>query len=220
MQKDLEEMGFGHRTGIDLPGEQSGLIPTADYVKQVFKSNPSVYGKFYGWLPGDAVNLSIGQGFLQVTPIQLAAAYGAIANGGALIRPHVVDRIQSPDGRVVRGSPRCQYGQLPITKRQVTYLRNALTNVPRTGTASVAFQGFPLDRIPVAGKTGTADIIPQQPYSWFAAMAPANHPRYVVVCMVEQGGHGSTTAAPIVRRVLEGLFGLRPVQVKAGSSVD
>ena len=220
MQRDLAAMGFGRRTGIDLPGEQAGLVPTADYVKRVFKSNPSVYGKFYGWLPGDAVNLSIGQGFLQVTPLQLATAYAAIANGGALMRPHVVDRIQASDGHVIRRIAPVQYGQLPVSKRQLTYLRNALANVPRVGTASVAFQGFPLDRIPVAGKTGTADIIPQQPYSWFAAMAPVNHPRYVVVCMVEQGGHGSTTAAPIVRRVLEGLFGLRPVPVKAGSTVD
>ena len=80
--------------------------------------------------------------------------------------------------------------------------------VTRSGTARTAFEGFPLDRIPVAGKTGTADIIPQEPYSWFAALAPANDPKYVVVALVEQGGHGATTAAPIVRRVLEGLFNI------------
>jgi penicillin-binding protein 2 len=220
MQKDLETMGFGRATGIDLPGEQHGLVPTAEYVRQVFKSNPAVYGKFYGWLPGDAVNLSIGQGFLQVTPLQLATAYAALANGGRLLRPHVVDRIDAPDGSVVRRIQPQEYGRLPVGRRQINYLRNALANVPRTGTAATAFAGFPLDQIPVAGKTGTADVIPQQPYSWFAAMAPADHPRYVVVCMVEQGGHGSTTAAPIVRRILEGLFGLRPAPLRAGSVAD
>ena len=90
-----------------------------------------------------------------------------------------------------------------------------------SGTASTAFAGFPLSQIPVAGKTGTADIPPRQPISWFAAIAPANNPRYVVVAMVEQGGHGATTAAPIVRRILEGLFGLQtPNKLRAGNVVD
>ena len=86
---------------------------------------------------------------------------------------------------------------------------------------SAAFAGFPLTQIPVAGKTGTADIPPKQPISWFAGMAPANHPQYVVIAMVKQGGHGATTAAPIVRRILEGLFGLTtPDRLKAGNVVD
>jgi penicillin-binding protein 2 len=103
----------------------------------------------------------------------------------------------------------------------VAFLRSALTNVPLSGTASAAFAGFPLDRNPVAGKTGTADIPPKQPISWFAAMAPANHPQYVVIAMVEQGGHGATTAAPIVRRILEGLFGLTTGgKLTAGNVVD
>jgi penicillin-binding protein 2 len=103
----------------------------------------------------------------------------------------------------------------------VTYLRDSLTGVTTRGTASFSFQGFPLDQIPIAGKTGTADLTGKQPFSWFAAMAPADNPRYVVVAMVEQGGHGSTTAAPMVRRILEGLFGLEPTKrLQAGLSVD
>ena len=73
---------------------------------------------------------------------------------------------------------------------------------------------------PVAGKTGTAEIVPKQPFSWFAAMAPGSNPKYVVVAMVEQAGHGSTTAAPVVRRVLEGLFGIKSTQLVAGATVD
>ena len=219
-QRDLGEMGFGRLTGIDVPSELPGLIPTYDYVKRVYKSAPKVYGHFYGWLPGDAVNLAIGQGFLQVTPIQMAEAYSAIANGGTLWEPHLGWKVQRPDGSLVQAIRPHVMGRLPVSKQQVRWLRNALTNVPKTGTSAFAFQGFPLDKIPVAGKTGTADIPPKAPVSWFAAMAPANHPRYVVVAMVEQGGHGATTAAPIVRRILEGLFGLHPGSLRPGTVVD
>jgi penicillin-binding protein 2 len=207
-QRDLGLMGFGRKTEIDLPSESAGHVPTDSYVRSVFAANPAVYGKYHGWQAGDSVVLSIGQGFLTVTPLQLATAYSAIANGGTLYAPTLGSKIQSPDGELVRTIGKRSVGRLPISQRQVAYLRNALTGVTRYGTASTAFSGFPLDRIPVAGKTGTADIQigSQEPYSWFAAMAPANHPKYVVVALVEQGGHGATTAAPIVRRVLEGLF--------------
>jgi penicillin-binding protein 2 len=233
MQTDLASIGFGRKTGIDLPAEQHGRIPDHAYVKKLYDANPCFYGSqyrtasgrprcsFLGWLPGDAINLSIGQGFMTVTPLQLAVAYSAIANGGTLYAPRVVDRIESPDGDVIRKFSPQFTGTLPIPRRQVLYLRNALKGVTRFGTARSAFEGFPLGQIPVAGKTGTADILPLQPTSWFAAIAPADHPKYVVIGMVEQGGHGSTTAAPLVRRVLEGLFGLHPApQLRAGSAVD
>jgi penicillin-binding protein 2 len=233
MQNDLMAMGFGRKTGLDLPGEQVGRIPTLAYVKKLYDSAPCFYGSqyvsstgrpkcsFLGWLPGDAINLSIGQGYMTVTPLQLAVAYSAIANGGTLYAPRVIDRIESPDGDLIKKFSREFTGTLQIPRRQVLFLRNALKGVTRYGTARSAFEGFPLSQIPVAGKTGTADILPLQPTSWFAAIAPADHPKYVVVGMVEEGGHGSTTAAPMVRRVLEGLFGLDPPpQLQAGSAVD
>jgi penicillin-binding protein 2 len=221
MQRDLRQMGFGRSTGIDLPGEQAGLIPTPEYLRRVFASNPKVYGHFYGWLPGDAVSLAIGQGFIQVTPMQLAVAYSAIANGGTLWEPRVGMAVKDPaTGRILTRFRSRVIGKLPLSRQRVIFLRDALKGVIERGTASFAFIGFPQDKIPVAGKTGTADIPPKQPVSWFAAMAPADHPRYVVVAMVEQGGHGATTAAPIVRRILEGLFGLHPTHLQAGQVVD
>ena len=112
-------------------------------------------------------------------------------------------------------------GHLPFSKQQMQYVRNALQGVVGpNGTASVAFRGFPTSRIPVAGKTGTADQPPFQPYSWFAAMAPANAPQYVVVAIVEQGGHGSQSAAPVVRRILDGLFHLPLTNPVFASSKD
>jgi len=107
-----------------------------------------------------------------------------------------------------------------MSKRTVLFVKNALAGVPQRGTAASAFIGFPLDKVPVAGKTGTADIAGKQPYSWFACLAPVNHPKYVVVVMVEQGGHGATTAAPIARRILEGLFHLPTSTLRLGQLVD
>jgi penicillin-binding protein 2 len=229
-QNYLRRMGFGLPTGIDLPSEISGVVPTQEYKKNLFLSNPKVFcqsGKKdgcetdYRWYPGDYVNLSIGQGFMQTTPLQLAVAYSAIANGGTLWEPRLALRVEAPDGKVVQRNQPTERGRLPVNKAITNYIRDALKGVVEgTGTASSAFDGFPLSQIPVAGKTGTADIIPKQPFSWFAAMAPADNPKYVVVAMVEQGGHGSTTAAPVVRRILEGLFNLESTDLHAGESVD
>jgi penicillin-binding protein 2 len=109
---------------------------------------------------------------------------------------------------------------VPFTKAQLDYVRAALAGVTTGGTATGAFAGFPLAEIPVAGKTGTAEVEPYQDYSWFAAMVPAGAPEYVVVALVERGGHGSTTAAPIVRRILEGLYDLPLSPLVAAEGTD
>ena len=221
MQQDLRGMGFGKGSGIDLPAESLGRVPDEQTKAQLVKQNPSVYGAYLGWLPGDYINMSIGQGDMLVTPIQMAVAYSALANGGTLWAPRLGLRIESPDGRHVEPIKPTRMGKFPVSKKHIAFIRNSLTGVTTGGTAAAAFVGFPLSSIPVAGKTGTADILPKQPYSWFAAMAPADNPKYVVVAMVEQGGHGSTTAAPLVRRILDGLFGLQPARkLEAGAVLD
>jgi penicillin-binding protein 2 len=223
LQRDLLQEGFGHPTGIDLTGESSGVIPTPAYTKEVYdrlKQQGLAQGPYYGWQPGDDILMSIGQGFAEVTPLQLAVAYSAIANGGKLMVPHVAWKVVDPSGATVQAIEPKVAGRLPISKQLVAYIRDALTGVPERGTAATAFAGFPLSEVPVAGKTGTAQVNGKQDTSWFAAMAPANDPRYVVVTMVEQAGHGSTTAAPIVRRILQGLFGLGTPQVQIGNIQD
>lgn len=219
LQRYLDHMGFGKPTGVDLPSEIPGVIPTNAYKKALDKSDPQVYGNL-PWLPGDDVNMAIGQGFVTVTPLQLAVGYSAIANGGTIYAPRLGWKIESPNGKVVRVVTPPKVGTLPVSKQNIAVVRQALEGVPERGTAAVAFAGFPFSRVLVAGKTGTAEITGRQPYSWFAAMAPANHPKYVVVCMVEQGGEGGTTAAPVVRRILDGLFGLGVHKVTAGSNSD
>jgi penicillin-binding protein 2 len=209
LQRNLRAFGFGRPTGIDLPAEESGVIPDQRWKHQRFADVKKQSFCIHNWCPGDDLNMSIGQGDVGVTPLQLASAFSAIANGGTVWRPHVALRIQRPNGRLVSRIKPDKVGRLPFTKPALAYVRQAMAGVVNrsNGTAYFAFVGFPFDQVPVAGKTGTAEVPPFQPYSWFAAMAPVQHPRFVVVSLVEQGGHGSDTSAPVVRRILEGLFG-------------
>ena len=206
LQRDLTTFGFGRDTGVDLPAEHAGRVPTSAWKQQIHEQYPDAFpdGK---WYPGDFVNISIGQGDTLVTPLQIAAAFGAIHNGGKWCEPHVGLRIEpAGGGSAERIDPHCR--DLPFSVPQINYVRDALAGVVREGTAAAAFAGFPFGRVSVAGKTGTAEVKPKQDYSWFAAVAEADGVDYVIVALVEQGGHGSTTAAPIVRRVIEGLYGL------------
>jgi penicillin-binding protein 2 len=204
LERDLHEWGFEAPTGIDLPAEAQGLVPDPAWASQ------SEQRKIlpYGWVPGGDILTMIGSTYVQVTPLQLAQAYAAIANGGHLCRPHLVDRIVAPDGSVVRQiDGRCGR-TIPYSAAELSYIRAALRSVITGGTAHCAFAGFPASQIAVAGKTGTAERPPAQDTSWFAAMVGPNpdKPDYVVVTMVEQGGFGGQTAAPITRRVIAALY--------------
>jgi penicillin-binding protein 2 len=213
LQRDLRGFGFGSGTGIDLPGEADGLIPTPRWKGEFAATNPDVLREDErSWLPGDDILMSIGQGFVTATPMQIAVAYAALANGGRVCRPHLADRIVDANGDLVRRiTGHCGQRRLPYSQAELDYIVNALATVPQPGgTASSAFIGFPLSEHPIAGKTGTAQREPFQDTSWFAAIVPVGDPQYVVVAMVEQGGHGSTTAAPIVRQVIEGIYGIEP----------
>lgn len=209
LQKDLRAWGFEQPTGVDLPGEAQGFLPDAAWGND--PAQEDLFGKG-GWNPGGYILTMIGSGYMSVTPLQLATAYGAIANDGHLCRPHVVDRVMASDGETVlkKVGGRCDR-TVPYTKAELDIIRNALAQVPSGGTAQSAFVGFPLSEVPVAGKTGTAFRGDQfQDTSWFASMVPANDPQYVVVAMVEQAGFGSDVAAPLVRRMIETMYGIEP----------
>jgi penicillin-binding protein 2 len=209
LQRDLGTFGFGHPTGVDLPGEQPGVVPTPEWLHRMHRQVPAAFPR-NTWYPGDDIQMGIGQGDTLVTPLQIATAYSAIANGGRICQPHVAAEISGPGLEQPKTiDPPCR-GHLPFTSSELSYIRSALTQVPISGTAAPAFTGFPTSKVWVAGKTGTAEKIGQQNYSWFCAMTgkTPNHPDYVIAALVEQGGHGATTAAPIVRRVIEGLYGL------------
>lgn len=221
--------GFGRTTGIDLPVESAGVVPDRgwkrdlwqatrnDSCRKASEAEAGTYAKRLftelcetGWRlrGGDLVNQSIGQGDVLTTPLQVAVAYAAIANGGDLVRPRLLREVVDPAGNVVETFPHETTGSLDLDEDYLAVLRDGLEQVvmaPR-GTAAGAFAGFPLDRYPVAGKTGTGEANGKAPYAWFAAYAPADDPRVAVVVAIEQGNGGSTAAAPTVRRILESYF--------------
>ncbi len=243
--------GFGRELGIDLPAEQDGVIPSrewkadywertranncalADQAAETNRDNPTASTAYalqlytelcqdgYRYRGGDAVNASIGQGDVLTTPLQVAASYAAVANGGTLFQPRVGDRIVAPDGTVVREIEPVSLGTLPVSDAGLAEIRQGLEDVVMGdgGTGRSAFATFPLDEIPVAGKTGTAELGSQIPYAWFASYAPADDPEYVVVVSVERGGGGSQTAAPIAARILQAAFGLDVDPFAAGDEI-
>ena len=207
LQGDLRQWGFEGPTGVDLPSEATGLVPDPAWASTAKDS----YGKPlfpYGWVPGGDILTMIGSGYVQVTPLQLARAYAAIANGGHLCTPHLVDQIIAPDGSVAKKIGGDCDQTVPYTGEQLSYIRGALRSVVQGGTATCAFAGFPFSQVAVAGKTGTAERANKQDTSWFASMVGPNpdKPDYVIVTMVEQGGFGGQTAAPITRQVIDGLY--------------
>ena len=233
--KMAKEYGFGAPTGIDLPSESGGRIPDRAWKKDYWEATKKYNCKHartgysgmdpsraaylkaiaaencaegYVWRAGDAANFSVGQGDVLVTPLQLANAYAALANGGTLWEPRVGRAIVAPDGTVVRKIDPVKAGRLPVSGRVLSYTRAALADVPKNGTAAGAFAGFDFDKVAVAGKTGTAEVYGKEDTSWFASFAPAKRPRYAVVVMVSQAGTGGSVAAPAVREIYEGIYGL------------
>ncbi len=212
--------GLGQPTGVDLPNEFEGRVPTPQWKWEFNQGNPD----YQRWYPGDTVNMAVGQGDILVTPLQLANTYAAIANGGPFYKPHVGKEILTWQGETEEVIQPEQIGDITnadndlgvsVSRDRLEVVRSALTGVVwGNGTAAGAFRGFPLQAIPVAGKTGTAEVQDKQPCAWFACYAPANDPQYVVVVMIEEGGHGGMVAAPIARRILEYIYGLEPGQVE------
>ena len=208
LQKFVRRFGFGSLTGIDLPGEADGRVPDAAW-KRKFNEN---YPEYRKWLPGDTVNLAIGQGDLLVTPLQLAASYAGIANGGVVVRPHVLKQVLGTNGKATLVSkPEAAY-KSKVAKDDLATMSEALVSVTENGTAEGAFAGFGPT---VAGKTGTAEVAKKDDYALFVGFAPAENPRYAVAVVIEQGGHGGSVAAPAAREILAALLGEPVTHVRA-----
>lgn len=231
----------GKRTGIDLPSESAGRLADrqwrtkwyernkdffCNYEKRAKKSQLTPYliaiakencvdgGKIRA---GDAVNFAIGQGDTTMTPLQMAQIYAAIANGGTMWKPTVGRAIITPTGELVREIEPEKVGKLPVDKKTLSFLRKSLRAVITEGTAQWRFQGMPIE---VSGKTGTGEVYGKNPdgsskdtTSWFASYAPSKAPRYAVVMMISQGGTGSGTSGPSVRKIFEAIFGVQGQQV-------
>ena len=205
---------MGHRTGIDLPEETGGLIPSPRWRNRLFKKKLTDRP----WSVGDNINLSVGQGDVQVDPLQLAVAYAAVANGGYVVRPHLGERVEDSEGRVIqefRTPARRRLSIQPEYRQAILDGLRAAAGSPG-GTSYPVFKDF---KIPVAGKTGTAQKGGgRADQSWYVGLAPYPNPRYVVVATFEHGGFGAERAAPAVRRILATLFGVKDSGGAKGST--
>jgi penicillin-binding protein 2 len=215
IQDVARSLGMGDYTDVDLPFEADGRVSDPAGRERLHKDNPDAF-PYPEWYTGDNVNVAIGQGDTVVTPLQLANAYGTFANGGTVYAPHVGQAVLDIDGHVVRtiDAKVVRRTELPASLRDPLQAGfKGVVNDPK-GTAFGAFAGFPLAAFPVAGKTGTAEVGGKQDTSVFTAYAPADNARYVVTVILEQSGLGASAAAPVARRVLEGIAakeGVAPV---------
>ncbi|MFQ5850457.1 MAG: penicillin-binding protein 2 [Candidatus Binatia bacterium] len=205
-------LGLGEKTGIPLHDEKKGLIPDSNW-KMKRSSQP--------WFPGETASVAIGQGYISVTPLQMATLMAAVANGGTLYRPWFVRKVESVDGTLIRVYGPEKVRSIPFKKSTLEHLRRALRDVvnSKRGTGIRAKSGI----VEIAGKTGTAQVAEmrgefvkskQLPYSirdhaWFVAYAPSERPEVVVVVLVEHGGRGGSAAAPLAKRVIERYFSLK-----------
>jgi penicillin-binding protein 2 len=194
------------------------VIPDHDYRVKLNPNN----GEAQFWRRGDSASLAVGQGDVLVTPLQLANAYATFANGGTVFAPHVGQGVYDRAGQQIRKV------EPKVVRRTelAASLRDPLLNGFRgavadpKGTAFGAFAGFPLAAFPVAGKTGTAEAPPKQDTSLFTAFAPADNARYVVTVVLEEAGLGASAAAPVARRVLEGIAAREGVAVAPPAPVN
>ncbi|MBW2485534.1 MAG: penicillin-binding protein 2, partial [Deltaproteobacteria bacterium] len=203
-------MGLGHKTNIAFEYEKSGLIPTANW-KKLAKGEP--------WQEGETLSIAIGQGFNLVTPLQVCQMTVALANGGMLYKPFLVEKIIDPEGQVIKKFDPTVDVELMGLDNYLALIRDGLVGAvnDRHGTGNAA----KLKDITVGGKTGTAQVVTMEKYketdeedvvykhrdhAWFTSFAPAENPEIAVTVLVEHGGHGGSAAAPVAKKVLEKYF--------------
>ena len=203
----MGHFGFGKKSGIDIDGERTGNLPSQEWKMKRFKQK---------WYAGDTVSIGIGQGYMLATPLQLAVATATLANSGTEMRPLLVRQIEQAKSGVVQPIPPEAESSLPVKPENLAIVRSAMEDVMRPGgTAARAGAGAPYS---IAGKTGTAQVIGMKQgekyvesrvaerfrdHALFIAYAPAEDPKIAVAVLVENGGHGGSTAAPIARAVFD-----------------
>ncbi len=204
-----KQFGLGHETGIELPSERVGIVPSSAW-KQKAKGQP--------WLPGETISASIGQGYVSVTPLQMASVIGTVANGGVTFRPRLVQAVMDRTTGRLQELPAVPRGKLKISGDHLKLIQKALAEVVTEGTAPRAKSSI----VTIAGKTGTAQTaalrtgpekdIPKKfrDHAWFVAFAPVEAPRIAVAVLAEHMGHGGSAAAPLAKAVIEAYMKLAP----------
>lgn len=234
LQDWSKELGYGSKTGIDLANEAPGIVPTRELFEEWAeyqienpdepprldpgRLNPELVSPFFG---GDLMDFAIGQGAFTATPLQVAVSYAALANGGRVMEPRVVDRIVGPDGQLIQDITSPVVRTVDISESTRRDLLTDLNRVVTTGTAAAAFSDFGPGLDQVGGKTGTGETTATQDnHAWFVGVAPIDNPQYVVAVIIEEGGSGGGIAAPVARHILQYLLGNEPTPIIAGERAD
>lgn len=196
------QFGLGQKTGIDLPAERSGLMPSVDWKLRV-KGEP--------WYPGETISVAIGQGFLMATPIQMAQVVASVARGGHLAQPHVIRAIRHRATGMIQEWSAPSPRRIGLSAKTFSDIQKGLTAVVEEGTA----RGMRSSLVSIAGKTGTAQVVglrsgpkndtPKElkDHAWFVGYAPVDDPQIAVVILVENMGHGGSAAAPLAKELIE-----------------
>lgn len=230
LQTWAHKLGFGRTTGIDLPSEGTGLVPDRRWRQEIGAKELACEKKekkaFCGisdkrpWSVGDNINLSVGQGDLQASPLQMAVAYSALENGGTIVKPHIGLDVEDSQGRLVQQID-------PPSARKVTFPAGAraaiMTGLHEAasapgGTSTDVFAGWNQNRYPIFGKTGTAERPPHGDQSWYVAFVPDKTKPIVIALTIENGGFGADAAAPAVREMLSQWFYGKPGKLVRGAS--
>jgi len=194
-----KKFGLGQKTGIDLPGEAEGNVPDPEWKKKTI-GEP--------WTIGDTYNMSIGQGYVAATPIQMITVASAVANGGKVVTPHVVKELRDGTGKTVATVPTNVKRDLNIDPRNITIMREAMRESVADGAANLAAA----KNVQIAGKTGTAEFgetIGNNQYmthGWFTGFAPFDNPQIAITVFLENG-NGGANAAPLAGRIMTYYFG-------------
>jgi penicillin-binding protein 2 len=237
IQRWARKLGFGRTTGLDVPGETAGLVPDerwrdnefakykacADKAHLNYGTTSALYkcgGYERPWVGGDNVNLAVGQGDLQATPLQVAVAYSALANGGTIVRPHVGAAIEDSQGGDIEEFSVKARRKVKINAKDLDVVRGGLRRAVQEsgGTSYEVFKGWNMNRWPVYGKTGTAERGVNPDQAWYACWVMDKAHPIVVVVTIEKGGFGAETAAPAARLILSKWFGVKDTTFHAGSS--
>jgi len=213
LQRWAAKLGIGQESGLDLPGETEGLVPSRAWRNQLYKEGNTERP----WSAGDNIQLATGQGDLQMNPLQLAIAYAALGNEGTIVTPHVGMEVEDAAGRVLKEFDPKPRRRIHIDPASRTAIMEGLHQAAQgsQGTSYGIFGGFPIE---VAGKTGTAQRPPHADQSWYAVLAPYPDPRIVTIVTMEEGGFGAESAAPAALQILEAYFGKHASSVSAAGT--
>jgi penicillin-binding protein 2 len=196
------QFGLGEETGVELPSERVGIVPSTEWKQKA---------KHEQWLPGETISASIGQGYVTVTPLQMASLIGTVANDGVMYRPRLVQGIMDRTSGQLQPLPVTPKRKLAVKPQALKFIQDALADVVKEGTGTRAKSSI----VTIAGKTGTAQTaalrtgpekdIPKKfrDHAWFVAFAPVESPKIAVAVLAEHMGHGGSAAAPLAKEIIE-----------------